>query len=357
MKRHAAILTAVATVVVGFCSACTGAGEETSLPDAAAQDDKTPPEFINASATPTQATLGQTVTLTFDSSEPLPPAARGERPNPEVTFAGMPMNCVMPGLNATCTIFPDLAMGTGFKTFTITGTDAAGNTAGPVPTDKGVKLDFTPVVTIAEISPPVVADGAAVTILFGANQALVSCWATVGGLVAACAEPQNGSECACSFVVGASTPEGTVGVQASGTNANGTGVANGKLQVDRTPPQVDGNLAAIVRRPVGSNDAVSGGAGTANDDGGDLYAERQVTAVRIWDAESAGNVVLTVTPPALQADGSFAAVELPGTGDLAPRQLWLSAVDVPGNESARVEITPGRDVDGPNVLRTLVTFF
>ncbi|MBI5527235.1 MAG: hypothetical protein HY897_12945 [Deltaproteobacteria bacterium] len=229
----------------------------------------------------------------------------------------------------------------------------------PWQSDAGSQTDGAstekPLIVIKDVSPHVVTGGASVTIRFGANQPLVSCWATVGGLVATCAEPQNGSECACSFVVGASTPEGTVGVQASGTNANGTGVANGKLQVDRTPPQADGNLAAIVRRPVGSNDAVSGGAGTASDDGGDLYPERQVTAVRVWDAESGGNVVLTVTAPDLLADGSFGAVELPGTGELAPRQLWLSTLDAAGNESARVEIVTGRDLDSPTGDGNLMT--
>ena len=121
------------------------------------------------------------------------------------------------------------------------------------------------------------------------------------------------------------------------------------MQVDKTPPIVTGNLLTIVRHAMGVDDGVSANANAATDNDGDLYSGRGITTVRIWNASSGGSEVLTVTTPELQGDSSFVEQALAGADTDSPPQLWASAVDVPGNEGARVEIVNGKDVEPPVV--------
>lgn len=205
---------------------------------------------------------------------------------------------------------------------------------------------IAPQVTLQSVTPNPAKVGDIVSVTFTSDTPIFSaCQATVGAQAAICGSPQ-GSSCTCTFTVTGSTAEGNASISVS--IGAGSGAA-GSVWIDKSPPTVDASKLTIVRHPIGIADGVSAQAGSASDDGGDLYPGRGVVKIRIYTAASGGGVLLEVTPG---SDGSFGETPLPASDGnsiarLAPAQLWASAVDEAGNEGTRAEILSGRDLDPP----------
>jgi hypothetical protein len=211
-----------------------------------------------------------------------------------------------------------------------------------------------PFVSITSIAPQEVRANGVVSIAFSGSTASTTCSASVGGQLANCTFTPP-SSCGCTFTAGSSVPEGTLLVTATMGNAVGNGLAIGVVVVDRTLPAVDEAPVSIVRRPCGADDAISAAPGAVVDEGVP-YATRGIAAVRVWAGPSGGVPLLSLAPA---GDGSFAQVDIPGTGGAispAPPVYYLSAVDVAGNESARAAVFSGALTAAPPIdpLRAVV---
>ena len=198
-----------------------------------------------------------------------------------------------------------------------------------------------PILGSMSVAPSVARAGDEVTITFAADRPVATCVASVGGQGAACAAPA-GETCTCTFEVETTTPEGTAFVLAVASDAAGSGSTGGVVQIDRTAPSIDASRFELVRRPVGELEQLAALAGGVAEPG-PAYAAQATTEIRVWDAASEGNLLRSIVPA---ADGSVPAASLPdsdgGAPDrLAPVAVWVSAVDLPGNESARVLVTQG----------------
>lgn len=136
-----------------------------------ATPDRVVPSFSNLFVSPAFATVGTDVTLSFDSTEPLP--AGTEASNPEVLFAGLPMDCEANGLTQSCTFTVSRAQTEGRFGFSIRATDAAGNLGELTPTDE-VTLDFTPPVITIAASPDPATIGAALSFSVGSDEPLAN---------------------------------------------------------------------------------------------------------------------------------------------------------------------------------------
>lgn len=434
--RQISTLSAVAVLTILLA----GCPEFSSPPAFTNASDDTPPAFSNFAATPTFAALDTAVVLTFDATKRLPPEARDPKPNPEVTFAGVPMACTANGLSCRCetTVTDGLAEGIGH--FEVVGTDAGGNESEPLDAPVTVTLDFTPpaltgsatpnpatktqaitftitsnevlgeapvvnaafiagtpvcsrsgeswtcnsavsddastgdatftvtgsdragntatsdavTVTLKDppssgaptisfngVSPPLAKVGDTLVITYSANQALTSCSALVSNATATCAPPVD-TACACTFVVDANIADGLATITVNGTSATGTGVANGSVQIDKTPPTVDETKLTIARHPLGTNDGVFGIESGALDAGGAAYEDRKVVSVRLWNVASGGTPLASAD---VLVDGSFNEVAIPASDgglNVSPASVWVSAIDLAGNESARVAISSGK---------------
>lgn len=198
-----------------------------------------------------------------------------------------------------------------------------------------------PEATIESVAPDPARRGDTVSIQVRSSRVLQRCDASVAGQAASCAAPE-GSRCACTFLVPVNALEGPAAVSATVFAAEGSGTTSATVFLDGTPPAVDPAKVSVQRRPLGQDDVVQGLAGAVAE-GGIAYGLRQVAAVRLWAAASGGEPLATVAPV---GDGSFTAA-LPGTAALSPPRVWVSAVDLPGNESERAEIAAGRDDTAP----------
>lgn len=317
--------------------------------------DFTPPALV-VSESPSPAIKGSPTSFVVDANEPL-----GAVPTIAAEFlAGAPVCAgAVPGTRFVCTgaSISDAAS-VGPASFTASGEDRAGNkavsAAGAVQVQNPVLPP--PHVTVQAVSPNPATIGTEVSITLAANQPLTNCAASVAGQLAPCADP-SGSTCVCHFTVPSSLVEGNAIVLGFATSDNGTGTGSGGVQLDFTPPVIDAVKAGAVRHPVGTNDGASGDEGAVTDVGGVAYAGRKVRVVRLWASETAPAPLAEVVP---NADGSFSETALPGTDGtsdtrLAPTDVWISAVDLAGNESQRVSGTQGFD-EGPVADGTQASF-
>ncbi len=216
-----------------------------------------------------------------------------------------------------------------------------------VPAPPGYGDAGPPGISQVAASPNPSRSGDRVTITFQANQAVETCAAEVAGQAATCSKP-DGNRCRCTLLVTSLITEGSHAIAAAASNDKGTGNGRGaQLQVDNTAPSVNGTSVALVRHALLVDDGVMASAGTFSD-AGIAYDGRRVRLVRVWASVDATEPWLEVEP---EADGGLAEVSLPGSdggspATLAPARLFVSAVDVPGNESTRVEVS-GADTGGP----------
>jgi hypothetical protein len=205
--------------------------------------------------------------------------------------------------------------------------------------------DTAPAVTLDSVEPTVATVGTEVTITISADRAVDSCAASVGEQAATCADPAIDT-CVCTLTIEAGLAEGTVTVDASATLRDRTGAAIGELQIDSTAPDVVGANFEVIRRPLGTDDGVRASAG-ASSEPTPAYDDQAVTRYRFWAAATGGEPLLEVTPA---ADGAVDDTDLPGTtGETTPSPsvVFVSAVDVAGNESDRTAIDAGSGGDGP----------
>jgi hypothetical protein len=312
--------------------------------------DFTPPTLV-ATAVPRRAAKGDAVTFTITADEPL-----GEAPIIDGVFLADSPHClgVVPGDSFTCIgglVSDDVDDPVG--AYVAIGHDLAGN-EGMAPGSIEIR-ERAPVIFIEPISPNPARAGDVLDITFSAQIDLTGCRAEVAGIPAECAAP-DGPVCTCSHLVPPDLPDGGVTVDAEGMNGPEIGIARAIVQIDNTPPVVSGARIVIERRAVGEDDAVRGESGAVVD-GWPVYPGQTVVAVRIFDAPDATEPVAVAVP---NGDGSFPGVALPGTGgtdesNRAPSRLWASAIDGVGNESGRVEILEGRDIDPPEVDGTRIT--
>lgn len=300
---------------------------------------------IAAFATPSPALRGQPVNFGVSASEDLDPL---DPPVITGVFLASPPTCAGAGRTFNCTgglVAVDAPVG--IHTFVAAARDPAGN-VGMLSVDVEVQAPVEPPPRVAFnwIRPPLAADGTDVTLEFSADRAIDECGAVVGGQVAFCSIVAA-SRCRCVLSVTPSIPEGNDAVTVSVTSGGAVGQALGALLVDRTGARARGDRLFLVRRPVGQNDAVQGLEGCADDNGRLLYPTRGVQLLRFFTSPDAAAPVLQLG----SNGGAFAPVELANTDGaslsrLAPARLWASAVDLAGNEGARVELS-GADVTPP----------
>jgi predicted secreted protein len=99
------------------------------------ESDRIAPGLVSFQASPAIARAGATVTLTFESTEELPPGARAPAPNPEVGFAGATAVCASAGNAHACTVTVLSPMEERSQTFEVAAADAAGNETRVTPPD------------------------------------------------------------------------------------------------------------------------------------------------------------------------------------------------------------------------------
>lgn len=193
------------------------------------------------------------------------------------------------------------------------------------------------------VLPAVVAAGQSAAVTFGADRPLTGCAAQVAGQSATCQLLR--AQCSCAFVAVGSLPEGPLSVVVQGQGASGAGSASTTLQLDKTPPVIIPGGVRIVRGGPGATDRLELDPQAVVDPplGGVPYPGQAVQGVRVWAAESGGMPIATLVPT-----GGGGSVAL-GTTAAGPRHAWISAVDVPGNESTRVAVAAGDDAVGPTL--------
>lgn len=202
---------------------------------------------------------------------------------------------------------------------------SASNTAAPSVRDVGV-------------APKVVRAGQPVQITFSSDRSIAQCAAQVLGQPAACAA--SGKQCSCTFTVPPSLPQGTLSVQAQVSDGRSTGSGTGSFVLDTTAPELLGGLH-LRRGALSAPDTLVVDADAAVDPplvSGQPYDGQRVTTLNVWSAASGGTRVAQV---AFSGSGVSVAID----GGYA--HLWVSAVDVPGNESDRAQVLDGDDSQGP----------
>lgn len=172
-----------------------------------------------------------------------------------------------------------------------------------------------------------------------------SCSARFGGIHVECDAPE-GMRCTCRGNMVPGYAEGPVEIRVTVTSGAESLEAVGAVELDRTAPVIGAAGVSFVRNPVGTDEGVRAATGAILDDAGILYDARGVAEARFWAAAEGGEPVAFT---GVAADGSFGEAPISGTdgrddGHLAPRRLWVSALDRAGNESARVEVFGGDDV-------------
>jgi hypothetical protein len=200
-----------------------------------------------------------------------------------------------------------------------------------------------PVVRGLAVVPAVVAAGQSASLSFGADRPLTGCAAEVSGQSATCRLVR--AQCTCDFLAVGSLPEGPLNVVVQAQGAGGTGTASTTLQLDKTPPVIADGGVHVARGEPGVADQLQLDGHAVVDPplttGG--YPGQAVSLVQVWDVESGGAPIARLVP--VGGGGSVAL----GSITAGPRHVWVSAIDLPGNESARVPVTAGDDLAGPGL--------
>jgi hypothetical protein len=202
-------------------------------------------------------------------------------------------------------------------------------------------------ISLQSIAPAVATDGTDVVIKFSANQLLQTCSAQLGSFSALC-DNDSATSCSCHLTVLSVLPEGQASVSVTGTTANGSASASGTVEIDRTPPTIGAGGFSLVRNPLGTVDQIAIAADAVADTSlsGAAYKDQRVVAINLWDTAD-----LNETMPIASIDGGGPAKADIGDINQSYPHVWISAVDVPGNKSARVPVLIGDDVAGPSIDR------
>jgi hypothetical protein len=143
---------------------------------------------------------------------------------------------------------------------------------------------------------------------------------------------------------------GLATVQLSASNSTGTTANSTTLVVDKLPPIVDATKLAIVRMASGAADTITLAAGAVNEPG-PSYPGQSVSAVTIYADASTGAAIATDKTLDLTSE---AVITLDATQAVSYPQLWLTATDAAGNESARTLISVGDDTTAPQATSAIV---
>lgn len=203
---------------------------------------------------------------------------------------------------------------------------------------------------IDSIEPAVTRAGGDVEVIASGSEVLDACNAEAAGRSASCGLPA-GTRCSCRFRLGAELGEGRLEVTVRGAAGTRSAESRTTVMLDLTPPRVDPDRVRLIRRPLGAADRFAAEEGAVSD-GGAAYEGQGVSGVRVWADELAQAPLLEA---GVGAAGSIAEIDLPGTEESSPAQVWISAVDVPGNESLRIPVLLGRDQEPPAVTGSLLT--
>lgn len=287
--------------------------------------DVAPPIVTNLTVTPGRATAGNTVTVAFDVSEAVPVTS--------VTVGGAQAG--FQSESAGHYVFEYAVTGgeaEGTASVAVTVSDAAGN----VGTAFGsVVFDFTPPDTIIDTAPPAYTHALTADLTFHSSElpATYQCDATGGGF-SACVSPLQITpllEGSYTFLVRAVDAVGLVDPTP----------AQAQWVVDFTPPATpNGALISVTVKPPLTADQISGTTG----------AVEGVTTVRVY-ADATLAILLATFPAA--ADGSFALTNIGDDVGDAQQQVYVTATDAAGNESAAAPVRNPRIA--PRVTPALIT--
>lgn len=224
--------------------------------------DRTPPTLSAFTASPAFVKQGATLTVTFTSSEELPATAQGERPNPDVQFAGAPMDCTSNALAWVCTLAIDASFEEGQHAVSVAASDAAHNQTTRASAAL-VTVDFHPPLLAGSESPAPAIKGSATSFIVDSDELLGAApTVTAAYLTGApvCAGAIPGTRFVCTgATVAATAAAGTAGFTVSGADqAGNAGSAQGLIALQNPllpPPRV--SVGTVSPNPVNAGTEVT----------------------------------------------------------------------------------------------------